>query len=287
MSFNEIAEFRELLSRISRERPGLINAGKRSLLWAIISQSAGCFVGYEELADQAGLKPGTVKTYLRELTDLDLILREQSYVRKGIRQCYHVSLQGLRNLVRVSPVTPIEQDNALLGATESLKGVTESANGSNQSPTYREERDYKEERVKHSLTSFNLPRFEQYVTSSLLNEVRTLVTPGKNFEIVLDELESLGALKDVPAQLKSVIYDPSKNPGGLVLKVLNDLLTASKQRSERDRLDREHNQRVAQELEDVALNASSDPSKWIDEAKKQLAKGKEDPGVFLETLGHP
>ena len=147
MSFNEIAEFRELLSRISRERPGLINAGKRSLLWAIISQSAGCFVGYEELADQAGLKPGTVKTYLRELTDLNLILREQSYARRGVRQCYHVSLEGLRELVRVSPVTPIELDSALMGITESLKGATESVTGSNQSPTYRDLREYKEERV--------------------------------------------------------------------------------------------------------------------------------------------
>lgn len=54
MSFNEIAEFRELLSRISKERPGLINAGMRNLLFVIISYPDGCFIGYEELADQVG-----------------------------------------------------------------------------------------------------------------------------------------------------------------------------------------------------------------------------------------
>jgi hypothetical protein len=279
MSFNEIAEFRELLSRISRERPGLINAGKRSLLWAIISQSAGCFVGYEELADQAGLKPGTVKTYLRELTDLNLILREQSYARRGVRQCYHVSLQGLRELVRVSPVTPIELDNALMGITESLKGATESVTGSNQSPTYRDLREYKEERVK-TLSNLDLGRFKDVILNSLPESVRKFVNPGKNFEERLDELTSLGAIRDVPGQLGSVLYDPGKNPGGLVLKVLDDLIALTKQRVERDRLEREHNQRVAQELEETERNASSDPSKWIEEAKKLMAQGREDPGVF-------
>ena len=279
MSFNEIAEFRELLSRISRERPGLINAGKRSLLWAIISQSAGCFVGYEELADQAGLKPGTVKTYLRELTDLNLILREQSYARRGVRQCYHVSLQGLRELVRVSPVTPIELDSALMGITESLKGATESVTGSNQSPTYRDLREYKEERVK-TLSNLDLERFKDVILNPLPESVRKFVNPGKNFEERLDELTSLGAIRDVPGQLGSVLYDPGKNPGGLVLKVLDDLIALTKQRVERDRLEREHNQRVAQELEETKRNASSDPSKWIEEAKKLMAQGREDPGVF-------
>lgn len=274
MSFNEIAEFRELLSRISKERPGLINAGKRSLLWAIISQSDGCFVGYVELADQAGLKKDTVKTYLRDLTNLNIILKEQTYPRKGIRQCYRVSLTGLRTLVRVLPVTPIDQDNPLMGVTESVKGVTESLNGYHLSPTYREEREYKEERVKTSLSSFNLLRFEEYVLLALPKDVRPLVTPGKNFELLLDELEALGALRDVPGQLNSVYYDPSKNPGGLVLRVLNDFLAVTKSNLERERLRREKDQRVADELEEIRRNASSDPTSFIEEARRALAERK-------------
>jgi DNA-binding Lrp family transcriptional regulator len=270
MSFNEIAEFRELLSRISKERRNLINAGKRSLLWAIISQSDGCFVGYVELADQAGLSTNTVKTYIRDLTKLNIILREQTYPRKGIRQCYHVSLHGLRELVRVSPVTPIELNNVPVGVTESLKGVTESANGYHQSPTYRDLREYKEERVTNSPTKYQLERFNNVIVKPLPEGVREFVKYGKNFDLVLDQIVVLGALKDVPVQLRSVNYDPGKNPGGLVLKVLNDLLTATRQRVERERLDREHNQRVAQELEDVRLNASSDPTKHIEEARKRL-----------------
>jgi hypothetical protein len=272
MSFNEIAEFRELLSRISKERPGLINAGKRSLLWAIISQSDGCFVGYVELADQAGLKTDTVKTYLRDLTNLNIILKEQTYPRKGIRQCYRVSLTGLRGLVRVLPVTPIDQDNPLMGGTESVKGVTESLTGYHQSPTYREEREYKEERVNNSLPSFNLPRFEEFVLLPLPKDVRQLVTPGKNFELLLDELETLGALRDVPGALNRTTYDPSRNPGGLVLRLLNDLLTVTKSQVENERLRREHDLRVAQELEELARNASSDPSRFLEEARRNLAE---------------
>ncbi len=280
MSFNEIAEFRELLSRISKERPGLINAGTRNLLWVIISYPDGCFIGYKELADQVGLTPDTVDKYLRRASNLKLILREQSYARRGIRQCYRVSLPGLRALVRVSPVPPIEQDNPLQGVTESLQGVTESPNGCHQLPTYKEERNYKEERVSNNLSNFDLERFNEVVLKPLPESVSKFVNPGKNFELLLDELTSLGALKDVPVQLKSVNYDPGKNPGGLVLKVLNDLLAVTKARLERDRLDREHNQRVAQELEDVARNASSDPSKWVEEARRRLNQEREEPGVF-------
>lgn len=280
MSFNEIAEFRELLSRISKERPGLINAGTRNLLWVIISYPDGCFIGYKELADQVGLTPDTVDKYLRRASNLKLILREQSYARRGVRQCYRVSLPGLRALVRVSPVPPIEQDNPLQGVTESLQGVTESLNGCHQLPTYKEERNYKEERVSNNLSNFDLERFNEVVLKPLPESVSKFVNPGKNFELLLDELTSLGALKDVPVQLKSVNYDPGKNPGGLVLKVLNDLLAVTKARLERDRLDREHNQRVAQELEDVARNASSDPSKWVEEARRRLNQEREEPGVF-------
>jgi DNA-binding CsgD family transcriptional regulator len=272
MSFNEIAEFRELLSRISKERSGLINAGKRSLLWAIISQSDGCFVGYVELADQAGLKPDTVKTYLRDLTNLSIILKEQTYPRKGIRQCYRVSLTGLRGLVRVLPVTPIDQDIPLMGGTESVKGVTESLTGYHQSPTYREEREYKEERVNNSLPSFNLSRFEEFVLLPLPKDVRPLVTPGRNFELLLDELETLGALRDVPGALNRTTYDPSRNPGGLVIRLLNDLLTVTKSQVENERLRNEHDLRVAQEIEELARNASSDPSRFLEEARRNIAE---------------
>jgi hypothetical protein len=159
-----------------------------------------------------------------------------------------------------------------MGVTESVVPITESVNASYPIHPYREEREYKEERVNSSLPSFNLSRFEEYVLLALPKDVRQLVTPGKNFELLLDELETLGALRDVPGALNRTTYDPSRNPGGLVLRLLNDLLTVTKSQVENERLRREHDLRVAQELEELARNASSDPSRFLEEARRNLAE---------------
>jgi hypothetical protein len=272
MSYNEISEFRNLLGEISRSRPKLIKPGHRSILWPILSQPNGCFVGEDELADQAGLAVGTLATYLRELTSLNLISREQTFARKGIRQCYRVELSGLYELIRVSPDTPLSKPSSLMGVTESVVPITESVNASYPIHPYREEREYKEERVNNSQPVFNHSRFEEYVLLALPKDVRQLVTPGKNFEQLLDELGTLGALRDVPGALNRTTYDPSRNPGGLVLRLLNDLLTVTKSQVENERLRREHDLRVAQELEDLARNASSDPSRFLEEARRNLAE---------------
>lgn len=272
MSYNEISEFRSLLGEISRSRPKLIKPGHRSILWPILSQPNGCFVGEDELADQAGLAVGTLATYLRELTSLNLISREQTFARKGIRQCYRVKLSGLHELLRVSPDTPLSESNSLMGVTESVVAITESVNASYPIHPYREEREYKEERVNNSLPSFNLSRFEEFVLLPLPKDVRPLVTPGKNFELLLDELETLGALRDVPGALNRTTYDPSRNPGGLVIRLLNDLLTVTKSQVENERLRNEHDLRVAQEIEELARNASSDPSRFLEEARRNLAE---------------
>ena len=107
MSFNEIATFRIALGRITRDYQKLITAGHRSLLSVIVSYPEGCFIGLDELADQAGLSNDTAKAYLRHLANLSLISREQSFARKGLRQCYRVNVNELTNFNRVLPDTPL------------------------------------------------------------------------------------------------------------------------------------------------------------------------------------
>ena len=146
MSFNEIAVFRTALGAISREHPKLINAGKRSLLWVIVSYPDGCFIGLQELADQTGLDPGTVLKYLRELTKLGFISREQTYARKGVRQCYRVNVRNVQHFVSLSPVTPSNNDkehNPLLPVTGESKSVTESVTAYHPEHPYRDYKDYK------------------------------------------------------------------------------------------------------------------------------------------------
>ena len=140
MSFNDIEALRKGLDAISKSNSKLINAGKRSLLWTIVSYPDGCFIGQHTLASIAGLSLSTSKRYLRELTMLGFIDREQSYARKGVRQCYRVRMNTFTNWV--APVTPKElsevEFNSLLGITESVKGGTSSPTEYNQLHPYKD-----------------------------------------------------------------------------------------------------------------------------------------------------
>ena len=212
MSFNEIAEFRTALGVISRDYPKLINAGQRSLLWVIVSYPEGCFIGLDELANQAGLSNDTTKAYLRALTKLSLIDREQSYARKGLRQCYRVNVSALTNFVRVLPDTPF--NNSVMGVTNTAKGVTKLANGSYQIHPYKEYKDYK----------YDKERFDKLLTY-LPENVRQYVKPGKNYEERLDELERRGiTLEAVGVYLSKQNFATSHKIGGLVSSFLGELL---------------------------------------------------------------
>ena len=212
MSFNEIAEFRLALGRITRDYPKLINAGHRSLLWVIVSYPEGCFIGLDELADQAGLSNDTAKAYLRHLTKLSLISREQSFARKGLRQCYRVKLDELTNFNRVLPDTPFT--NTPMGVTKSVKGVAELANGSHPIHPYKEYKDYK----------YDKERFDKLITY-LPIDFRQYVKPGKNYELKLDELERKGTtLEAIGAYLSRQNYATSYKKGGLVSSFLDELL---------------------------------------------------------------
>ncbi len=212
MSFNEIAEFRLALGRITRDYPKLINAGHRSLLWVIVSYPEGCFIGLDELADEAGLSNDTAKAYLRHLTNLSLIKREQSFARKGLRQCYRVNLHELTNFNRVLPDTPFS--NTSMGVTNSVKGVAELANGSHPIHPYKEYKDYK----------YDKERFDKLITY-LPIDFRQYVKPGKNYELKLDELERKGTtLEAIGAYLSRQNYATSYKKGGLVSSFLDELL---------------------------------------------------------------
>ena len=211
MSFNEIATFRIALGRITRDYPKLITAGHRSLLWVIVSYPEGCFIGLDELADQAGLSNDTAKAYLRHLTNLSLISREQSFARKGLRQCYRVNVNELTNFNRVLPDTPFSYTS--MGVTNSVKGVAELANGSHPIHPYKEYKDYK----------YDKERFDKLLTY-LPEDVRQYVKPGKNYEERLDKLERRGTtLEAIGVYLSKQNYASSHKIGGLISSFLDEL----------------------------------------------------------------
>lgn len=217
MSFNDVSEFRTLLGEIDRQHPKLILAGERSLLWVIISYPEGCFIGERELSNQTGLRVSTLRKYVGRYVKLKVITKEQSFARKGLRQCYGVSLTGLRNLLSLSPEIALELKNSklnsLLPITEASKPVTESANAYHREYPYKEYKYNKYE--KDALNGINLKRFE-YVISDIEINARKLISPGMNYEKLLDKCELQGtSLETIKGRLGRVNYSTAEKVGAL------------------------------------------------------------------------
>ena len=232
MSFNEIAVFRTALGAISREHPKLINAGKRSLLWVIVSYPDGCFIGLQELADQAGLDPGTVLKYLRELTKLGFISREQTYARKGVRQCYRVNLRNVEHFLSLSPVTPTDKEPIpLLPITSESKPVTESVTAYHPEYPYKDYKDYKYDKDKDRLstetkTALKIKAERWHVISQGLDDyVKRKWSHSVESEKLLDVIESLPrwSLQRLQDDLSALEFGNSYDNCGLLMRHLRDL----------------------------------------------------------------
>jgi hypothetical protein len=188
MSFDEISEFRKCLSDLSKNDPGLINAGQRNLLWVIISYPDGCFIGFEELALQVGLSTNTINGYLRALTKLGFIDREQSYARKGVRQCYRVRVNVMRSR-SLLPVTRIELSSVLPDplppVTRDVMPVTSGVTASDQSHTYKYNKYNRNDKELNTRLVINVERWN-VVSAKLDPYVKRKFQPSKESERLLD-----------------------------------------------------------------------------------------------------
>jgi hypothetical protein len=217
MSFSEIADFRTELGRLTKEYPKLLRAGEVTLLWTIISYPDGCFIGEQELADQAHLSLSTKDTYLRKLTKLGFITREQSYARKGVRQCYRVSVKDMRNY-RLSPV--IANTNSLPPITDKPMPITDKPNAYHRSHAYRDYKDYKYD--------INQERFNK-VLNAIPKDFRSYINAGTNYEMRLNKLEHRGTtLEAVCAYLTKQNWTQAGSKGGLLSHFLDVLLSDTK-----------------------------------------------------------
>jgi hypothetical protein len=217
MSFSEITHFRTELGRLAKEYPKLIRAGEISLLWTIISYPNGCFIGQQELADLAHLSLSTKDTYLRKLTKLGFITREQSYARKGVRQCYRVSIKGMKDYC-LSPV--IANTNSLPPITDKPVPITDESNAYHRSYAYRDYKDYKYD--------INQERFNK-ILNAIPKEFRIFIDSGTNYEIRLDKLELQGTtLEAICADLAKQNWYGAGSKGGLLSHFLDALLGDTK-----------------------------------------------------------
>jgi hypothetical protein len=227
MSFDEISEFRKCLSDLSKNNPGLINAGQRNLLWVIISYPDGCFIGFEELALQVGLSTDTINGYLRALTKLGFIDREQSYARKGVRQCYRVRVNVMRSR-SLLPVTPKELGSVLPEllppVTCDVVPVTSGVIASDQSHTYKYNKYNRNDKELNTRLVINVERWN-VVSANLDQHVKRKFQPNKESEHLLDvilELPGITAtgLRD---RLGAINFATSTNNTGLLMNYLREL----------------------------------------------------------------
>ena len=227
MSFDEISEFRKCLSDLSKNNPGLINAGQRNLLWVIISYPDGCFIGFEELALQVGLSTDTINGYLRALTKLGFIDREQSYARKGVRQCYRVRVNVMRSR-SLLPVTPRELSSVLPEllppVTSDVMPVTSEVIASDQSHTYKYNKYNRNDKELNSRLVINVERWN-VVSAKLDQLVKHKFKPSVESERLLDIIlkrpgMTLTGLRDL---IGAINFATSTNNTGLLMNYLREL----------------------------------------------------------------
>jgi hypothetical protein len=245
MSFNEIADFRTALSQLTKSNPGLVKGGWRSVMWVIVSYPDGCFIGEQELADQAGYAKDTVKTYLRELTKLGFILREQKWVRKGIRQCYRINVKAIADFNSVYPVPRYEASSTLIGLTQSVKSLTDSPTAWDLSPTYRYKDKDKYDKTKTS-------RFTVFI--DLLPIALKCLEPGPNLDALLDVLDAKGGtLKALAGHLNEHDYTGSNNLNAVIFNRLRTYIETLPDR----KLTADHNRKLRDEREEMERNKAT------------------------------
>ena len=263
MSFNDIPEFRKALERLTIEYPKLIPAGARSLLWVIVGWPNGCFIGQEALANQAGLAISTKDTYLRKLTKLGFIDREQSHGRKGLQQNYRVNVRNMSNYNCLSPAIGIS--NSVLPTRSESLPITDAPIASNLLYAYKEDKDNKDDRE----------RFNEVILKGVPNELRSTVNAGRNIEELLNEAESLGLSRNaIREHLNATHWQTVKSAGAIVIIRLGELIADRKKQLALAEQVAESNRLWAlEQAESKRLKVSPDAlSKYVNEAKEALRR---------------
>lgn len=213
--FNDLAAIYKHFEQLP---DGDINPTDASVIIAIARQPDGCFIGEEKLAKQARTSVGNLMKVLGKLRRLGIVTGDQRYARKGLRQCYRVSVSGLGAYVeRVSVKTPfnsMDSTEAEMGISKTAKGIFESATAYPVGHPYKEYKQYKNDKDE---------RFS-FVTKDLPESVKALIEYAPNVSDELDELERQGiSLERIKGALEATDFTNARKVGGLFISVLRSL----------------------------------------------------------------
>ena len=215
MSFNDLAAIYAYFEQLP---VGYLNPTEASVIIAIARQPDGCFIGEVKLAAQARTSVGNLNKVLVKLRRLGIVTGDQRYARKGLRQCYRVSLSGLcAYFERVSVKTPfnsMDSAEAEMGISKTVKGIFESATAYPVGHPYKEYKQYKNDKDE---------RFS-FITKDLTESVKAHIDYAPNVSKLLDELAHQGiSLERVKGALEATDFTNAGKVGGLFIDVLERL----------------------------------------------------------------
>jgi DNA-binding IscR family transcriptional regulator len=215
MSFNDLAAIYAYFEQLP---VGYINPTEASVIIAIARQPNGCFIGEVKLAAQARTSVGNLNKVLVKLRRLGIVTGDQRYARKGLRQCYRITITGLGAYAeRVSIKTPFEgmdSNEAEMGIAKTVKGIFESATAYPVEHPYKEYKQYKNDKDE---------RFS-FITKDLPESVKALIEYAPNVSDELDELERQGiSLERIKGALEDTDFTNAYKVGGLFMSVLRGL----------------------------------------------------------------
>ena len=215
MSFNDLAAIYAYFEQLP---VGYLTPTEASVIIAIARQPDGCFIGEVKLAAQARTSVGNLNKVLVKLRRLGIVTGDQRYARKGLRQCYRVSLSGLgAYFERVSVKTPfnsMDSTEAEMGISKTVKGIFESATAYPVEHPYKEYKHYKNDKDERFF----------FIIKDLPESVKALIEYAPNVSDELDELERQGiSLERIKGALEDTDFTNAYKVGGLFISVLRGL----------------------------------------------------------------
>ncbi len=233
MGYDNIAPLRNLFARDS---DGLLNQTQRLILQTIVtyeSDGKGCFVGYDRLAAETGLKKRALQENLHYLGDGLVwkdgkrnlctnseckahlkIVKTSHYARRGKQQVLRTDLRAYERELSMRDGAPIEVASMQSGA---VKGVPISEIASAIAHPYKQEIHNKQ------LNESFAVKLQSYLRTKLANSKRFAISPA--LVQLCDELEHKGtSFKAIEAEISAVDSDSILNPKAWVTSRLKDLV---------------------------------------------------------------
>lgn len=214
--FSDIPEVGKCYQQIP---PNKLNSTERSVILLIVGHKNGCYIGEQALAQQVGTTVGNLRKVLGKLVKKGLVVKEQKFAHRGVRQCYRISIVALKELTGESlsiktPLNSLPISNEHKASREAVKGFFESAYAYPVEHPYRDYKNNKNDKDE---------RFS-FITKDLPESVKALIEYAPNVSELLDELKHQGiSLERIKGALEATDFTNAYKVGGLFMSVLRGL----------------------------------------------------------------